>query len=56
MPSYKHHKGNNLNYPFSSDNLEGKNKNKDTAKSVHFLKSSPISLTGEPPSIPSIFM
>ena len=43
MSSYEHYKSDNLNYPFSIDNSEEKEKLK--------LKSSPISLIGEPPSI-----
>lgn len=38
MPSYNHHKSNNLNYPFSIDNLEGKKKKRGTAKTVYFFK------------------
>lgn len=33
IPSHKHHKSDNLNYPFSIDNSEEKNKYKDTVKS-----------------------
>ena len=44
--SYEHYKSDNLNYPFSTDNSEEKEK----------LKSSPISLTGELPSIVRIFI
>ena len=48
MSSYEHYKSDNPNYPFSIDNSEEKEKLK--------LKSSPISLKGEPPSILRIFI
>ena len=44
--SYEHYKSDNLNYPFSTDNSEEKEK----------FKCSPISLTGELPSIVRIFI
>lgn len=60
MATYKHHKCDNLihptNYPFSFDQSEDRNKNKDMVKSPNKKKKPVTSLICEPPSMLSIFI